>query len=242
MKESDVKVERLLERRLAESAVLSVVAQQCRSFLESENNRGRPFAHGDQQRILFGAHLRLDLLHRSAPVCPRRRHLGVACFRENVRSIEEHPCVDVPGNAVGDAVNDVGAPDAREEIRARDIRGFRHAGVERLERIECDELGNPGVAEHGDVGRGVADERGESFSCAADHGICCTSTLIPGCCRSNSGMSCDTTSPSRPIAQRRRVGSRADAREQALAATRNTARRTTAASTHLPLSAQATHQ
>src|SRR6476659_735984 len=42
-----------------------------------------------------------------------------------------------------------------------------------------------------------------SFSCAADHGICCTSTFTPGCAFSNAGMSWDTTSPSRPIAHSR---------------------------------------
>src|SRR5512139_956254 len=40
-----------------------------------------------------------------------------------------------------------------------------------------------------------------SFSCAALHGICCTRTCTPAVRRSNSGRSCCTTSPSRPMAQ-----------------------------------------
>src|SRR3954469_20365360 len=44
-----------------------------------------------------------------------------------------------------------------------------------------------------------------SFSWAAVHGICWTSTWIPGCSFSNDGISWDRTSPSRPIAQIRNV-------------------------------------
>src|SRR5689334_17307676 len=44
-----------------------------------------------------------------------------------------------------------------------------------------------------------------SFSCAALHGNCWTSTLMPGCVRSKSATSSATTSPSRPIAQKRTV-------------------------------------
>ncbi len=40
-----------------------------------------------------------------------------------------------------------------------------------------------------------------SFSCAAVQGICCTVTLMPGFCRSNSGIMSATTSPSRPRPQ-----------------------------------------
>ena len=42
-----------------------------------------------------------------------------------------------------------------------------------------------------------------SFSWAAVHGNCWTSTRTPGCARSNSGSNCATTSPSRPMAQKR---------------------------------------
>src|SRR5262245_6008269 len=46
-----------------------------------------------------------------------------------------------------------------------------------------------------------------SFSWAAVHGSCCTTTRTPGCVRSNSGRSAVTTSPSLPIAQNRRTTS-----------------------------------
>ena len=42
-----------------------------------------------------------------------------------------------------------------------------------------------------------------NFSCAEIHGICWTSTRMPGLSRSNSGTKLATTSPSRPIAQKR---------------------------------------
>src|SRR5262245_17734999 len=53
-----------------------------------------------------------------------------------------------------------------------------------------------------------------NFSCAAVHGSCWTLTRMPGCARSNSGSSAATTSPSRPMAQKRSTTSEEDVRAQ----------------------------
>ena len=86
---------------------------------------------------------------------------------QQVAAIEEQARVDVPRHAEKPAGtigrrHDIGVEDAGEVVVARDAGG-RQPLVERLERTEGAELGQPGVAELAEVGQGVAGEGGQEL-------------------------------------------------------------------------------
>ena len=103
-------------------------------------------------------------VRHSSQVCGRPRMTGGA---QQVAAIEEQARVDVPRQAEQaagaiDRRHDIGVEDAGEVVVARDA-GAGHPLVERLQRAEGAELGQPGVAELAEVGQGVAGEGGQKL-------------------------------------------------------------------------------
>src|SRR5207244_6348292 len=98
-----------------------------------------------------------------APSGPRTRNGAVAGTGEEILAIEDHACVDIPGNTERRVVDDVGVPDAAEECVGPNDTRTRDVTVECLEGVDRAEFGDPGVAELRDVGRRFADERGEQL-------------------------------------------------------------------------------
>jgi hypothetical protein len=107
--------------------------------------------------------VRLHRGHRPRPFVPIPRRIGEARGAQDIAAIEQQSGIDVPGNAVETPVDDVGFPDAREVVAGDDRHRCAHARVERLERLERDELGDPRVAELCDVRRRRAGERGQQL-------------------------------------------------------------------------------
>ena len=112
---------------------------------------------------MAGAAEPLDPHHRLAPLAPAPRGPGTAGRLDQIAAVEEQARVHVPRDAPGPAVEDVGVPDAGEGIAGDRRRGPRDPLVERRQGMQRDELRNPGVAELGGVGRGVADEGGQQL-------------------------------------------------------------------------------
>src|SRR5205085_5822498 len=101
--------------------------------------------------------------HRGAPSRPRPWNRIVTRCGEQVAPVEYDARVDVPGNAECRVVDDVGVPDAmKERVAVHDWRAS-DVGFQVLERVDRRELGHPRVAELGDVGRRLADERSEQL-------------------------------------------------------------------------------
>ena len=99
----------------------------------------------------------------SRQACPALRRPGVAGPRQDVLPVEQEPGVDVPGHAVEPALDLVGVDDPGEEILARERGGAGDPVVERADRVERDELRDPGVAELEDVRHRVAGEGGQQL-------------------------------------------------------------------------------
>jgi hypothetical protein len=76
-----------------------------------------------------------------------------------VRAVEEHARVDVPGNAEELIAHDVRLPDAGKIVALVDDLRCRHARVQRLDSAQCGQLGDPGVADLRDIGKRIADVR-----------------------------------------------------------------------------------
>ena len=129
---------------------------------QRHDHRRVPLVRRQEQRIAR-ALLRDDLLHRVAPLVPRRRAVGIADRAEDVAAIEEDARVDVPGDAVQRAVDDVRGPDAREVVLLVDALRLRDEGGQVVERAHGRELGDPGVSHLREVGRRITDVRGEQF-------------------------------------------------------------------------------
>jgi hypothetical protein len=106
---------------------------------------------------------------------------GVAGLRQDVLAVEEQTRVHVPGHAVGLAVDHVGRPDPGEES-ASGVTSFERASQGPSGSSERSASNSaiqvlPSCATSG-VARPTCEV--SSFSCAAVHGICCSSTLDSG--------------------------------------------------------------
>src|SRR5205823_12594097 len=147
----------------AEVAVATVRAQQRLRLLYREHQYRIEFIQGQQHAVTLGPDEGLDAREHARPFRPGPGRLGKARLREQVASIEQQPRVDIPRHSVEGAANDVGVPDPGEIVARLHGRGARETPVQRLERLERDELRDPGIAELTQVRRRLARERGEQL-------------------------------------------------------------------------------
>jgi hypothetical protein len=152
-----VEIERAAELGRFERGARVVVGQHRRAGLQAEDHGLRPLVRRQQDREVAGAFRAPDRLHGAPPLGPGRRHLAIARARQQVAAVEQHARVDVPGHAVNHVRDHVRVPDALEEVLGARLGRARDPRVQRLERVQRDELRNPRVAELRDVGRGAAD-------------------------------------------------------------------------------------
>jgi hypothetical protein len=130
---------------------------------DGEGHRLRPLVRRKEETEAPGSARAFHRDHRLPPGAPALRHRGDAGRREEVAPIEDEPGVDVPGNSVEDAVEDVRLPDARVVVVLLDRRARGDPRVERLDGVQCGHLGNPGVPHLRHVGHLAAYEAGQEL-------------------------------------------------------------------------------
>ena len=156
--EADVEVERVGELRLREGSARPVRIQQRRMCRQRQHGHRLVFIGRDENGPLAPP-LLMDARHRLAPLRPRARAVRKPDRGQDVAAVEEHARVDVPGDAVQRATDDVGGPDAGEVVVLR----LRSESSEVVESTDGDELRHPGVPHLRDVGRRFANVGGEQL-------------------------------------------------------------------------------
>ena len=163
MEEANVEIEGCCESRVAEIAVLVVVAQQGRAHSHREDYRLRPLVDGQLDGVVPMAIVRAQPAHRIVPRRPGSWSLVISDFVEQVGSVEQNARVDVPRHSVGRVIHDVRRPNAGEIIGAVDHTRGGDERVQGLEGVQGGELRHPGVAQLRDVGGGVANHGGQQL-------------------------------------------------------------------------------
>jgi hypothetical protein len=165
VEDAGVEGERAAERRLRERAP-AVVLGEHRPLLQRQREQRVRLVERQQGAEAARTAALAHCPHRRQPRGPALRRLRVPGGPQQVAAIEEQAGVDVPGQAVQAVAagcgHDVGVEDAGEVVTAIDAGG-PHARVERLERVEGDELGQPGVAELAQVGQRSAGVGGQQL-------------------------------------------------------------------------------
>ncbi len=159
----------------------------------------------------------LALQPSSAAAASRPSRVGTpstagAC--QQVAAHEQQPRVDVPRHADGAGRRCGWSARCRRSSRPRTIGGAstQHR-VQRLDRAQRGHLGQPGVADLRDVGRGVAGECRQQLFVRRVHGSCSMRTWTPGFSARNRAAARPRPRPRGPWPRsgscgRRRVNSR----------------------------------
>ena len=157
-----VEAQRPREAAAAEVAETPAITQQRIVLLQRECDERLELVDGQDDPVAAGQPL-LDGVQHRGPFRPRSRWGRVTGFGKQVAAVEQQARIDVPRHAEQRAVDAVGLPDAAEVIGRLDGGRGSDARIERLERVQRDELGHPRVAELAQIGRGPARECGEEL-------------------------------------------------------------------------------
>ena len=159
----EVELERASEPGAREVAPASAVPQEGVVLLQGQREQRLDLVERQQHRVPVAPAFRVDRGQHALPLRPRHRRRGEPRARQPIGAEEHEPRVHVPRDTVQRAVDPVGVPDAGEVVVRADDRGGVGVAVERFERVQRVELGDPRVAELADVGGRVAGERGEQL-------------------------------------------------------------------------------